>query len=244
MFGRSGFVIGWGEAHRELRLGRVVSRAVRRFEHGDAVDPIADPGRDEREQVRKSGIHPASEHRSPALLTGTLDPLSLVLGQGMTGNEARRRRDVDPRLEEAHQLVGVRPLRVVADAVRLEGDQRLDVIRREDARGCDTGQLAGVATDLFVAPGVATDELELRMRDDRAQAGQADVAGGPLDDSECHGDPSRSWGASRPYGLVKWAPSVSRRLRISRTVDGAEAFEIAGSASTGGPVRGWLVASR
>ena len=64
------------EADALLRLGGGVARGVDGLGDRDAVDAVADPGRDEAEQVREARIHPAAEDRGAALLAGGLDPLA------------------------------------------------------------------------------------------------------------------------------------------------------------------------
>ena len=86
-----------------------------------------------------------------------------------------------PADEDAHQLVGVRPHRVVDDAVRRQGEQRVDVVGGDDPQRVDAAQLADVAADLVGGPRVATDQLERRVGDDRLHRALPDVARRPLD---------------------------------------------------------------
>ena len=79
------------------------------------------------------------------------------------GDERRGGDDVDARLEDADQLVDVEPHRVVDDAVGLQREQRVDVVRRRDPDRLDAAELADVVPDLVRRPGVATDQLEVGL---------------------------------------------------------------------------------
>ena len=59
--------------------------------------------------------------------------------------------------------------RGVADAVGVEREQRVDVVRRGDTERRDAGELARVTPRLLGAVHPEPDELELRVLDDEAQ---------------------------------------------------------------------------
>ena len=171
------------EPYRQLGLGRVVARAVRRLEHRDRVDAVADARGEDGERVDEARIDAAAEHRAPTASARVFDRVSTVT-ERVTGDERRGRHDVDARFEDAHHLVDIGPLGVVHDAVGLERQQRVDVVGGEDAERLDPAELTDVAPDLVGAPGVTADELEVGVgyRGDDGTA--ADVAGGPLHDAE------------------------------------------------------------
>ena len=94
--------------------------------------------------------------------------------------------DVDAGLEDADELVGVGPHRVVDDAVGLQRQQGVDVVGGGDADGVDAAQLADVAADLVGRPGVAADQLEVGVGDDGPDRPLADVARRPLHHPDGH----------------------------------------------------------
>ena len=81
------------------------------------------------------------------------------------------------------QLVDVDPHRVVDHAVRFEGEQRVDVVGGGDPERSDAHQVAGVAADLVLRPGVTAHQFEHGVVGDRLQRALADVSGVPLNDS-------------------------------------------------------------
>ena len=156
----------------------------------------------------KPGLMPVPnivEPPRPARLGDAVPAGTLVV----SGDERRRRNHVDARRQDAHQLVDVDPHRVVDHAIRLQREQRVDVIGGGDTERFDAAQLADIAADLVRRPGVAPDELEVRVRCDRLHRTLADIARRPLDDSirlsveDCveHslsiGQPVGTWGGVR-----------------------------------------------
>ena len=63
------------------------------------------------------------------------------------GDERRRR---DAGFQDAHQFVDVDPHRVVDDDVRLQRQQRVDVVGGGDAERLDTAELTDLAADLVI----------------------------------------------------------------------------------------------
>ena len=112
----------------------------------------------------------------------------------MTVDELGRGDDVDAGAENADQYVDVGEHRVVDDAVRLQGQQRVGVVGGCHAQRFDAAELADVLAHLVGCPGVAADELEFGIRDDGVDRLAADVARGPLHDPIGH-VPDRSPGA-------------------------------------------------
>ena len=146
----------------------------------DLVDAIADRRRHDREQLREAGADAGAEHRRLALPARRFDAVATGT-EVLPGDERGRRHDVHPGREDAHELVGVGPHRVVYDAVGLQREQRVDVVRGGDAQRRDAAELARIAADLVGRPRVAADEFKRRVRDDRLYGALADVAGRPLD---------------------------------------------------------------
>ena len=97
--------------------------------------------------------------------------------------------DVDARREElGHLFDGLHRPRLalsgVDDAVRVQGDQRVDVVGGDDAGGfVQSAQFGCVAADLVGASGMYSDQFEIWSSDDRPQGMSPHVAGGELDDS-------------------------------------------------------------
>src|SRR6185295_7717321 len=97
------------------------------------------------------------------------------------GKEPAERRDhVLAGAEDALDDRRVGHDRAVEDAVRVEGEERVDVAGRGDTEWGNAGELAGIAAVLGATVDPASDELELRMVDDALDRGAADAAGGPL----------------------------------------------------------------
>ena len=96
------------------------------------------------------------------VLTGLRDPGAVLGGLLAAGDPGRARAHVDARLEQPDQLVDVRPQRVVAAGVRLQREQRVDVVRGQDAgRLGPAAQVGGVDADLVGAVRVDPDELHV-----------------------------------------------------------------------------------
>ena len=191
--GELGIVRETAVPHRQLGVGRVVPRGVDRFEHAHRVDPIADAGGHDPEQVGKTGVHARAEDGAASARTG-LDDARPSVAEGVPGDEPCGGDHVDPRLEDPHHVIDVGPLRVVDHAIGFESEQRVDVIGGEHPDGIDPAQFAHITTDLVGAPRVATDELESRVRDRSSHRSLAHVPGRPLHDSvgPRHGHPPRS----------------------------------------------------
>ena len=133
----------------------------------------------------KPGLTPVPNSVEPPALA-RLDEAVAVGAEAAPVDERRGGDDVDPGLEDADQLVDRRPHRVVHDAVGLQPEQQVDVVRGGDAEGVDADQLPDVDAHLGVGPGVATDQLEVRVGDDRLDRFLADVARRPLHDTDGH----------------------------------------------------------
>jgi hypothetical protein len=136
------------EADRLLGRRGVVERGVGGFDDADFVDPVAHHRRHDGQQFGEAGADAGSEDRRAALLAGFDDPVAALAEVG-SGDERRRRHHVDARRQDADQLVDVDPHGVVDHAVRLEGEQRVDVVGGGDAQRGYADQLAGVAADLL-----------------------------------------------------------------------------------------------
>ncbi len=100
--------------------------------------------------------------------------------------------DVRARLEQPHDLVERGEQGTVDHAVGAEGDERVDVVGREQADRTEAAELADVAAGLGGAVDPGADQLELAMREDAFDGGPADVAGRPLDHAIGHGGRSSS----------------------------------------------------
>ena len=111
-------------------------------------------------------------------------PLRRLLAVAVPGEHVHRRDDVRARLEDALEVVEVRPVGHVRDAVGLEREQRVDVVGGRDAERLDAAQLADVAPDLLRRVRVAADEVEHGVADHAAHGRPAGLAGRPLDDRE------------------------------------------------------------
>jgi hypothetical protein len=168
------------DAGGPLGLGGVVEGRVGRLVDGDLVDPVADARGGDADQLDEAGADARPEHRRPAALAGPHDAIA-VGARGTPVDERGRADDVDAGLEDAYDLVGVGPHRVVDDAVGLQREEEIDVIGGGDADRVDAAELTDVAADLAGGPGVAPDELEVAVGDDGADRPPADVARGPLE---------------------------------------------------------------
>jgi hypothetical protein len=119
-------------------------------------------------------------------VAGVLDPLPIGGTERVARDEGCRGNDVHAGREDPHELVEVRELRVVDDAIGLQRKESVHVVGGEHARRFDAGELAGVHADLVRAPCVATHELELRARQHGLHGPAADVARRPLHHASCH----------------------------------------------------------
>ena len=86
-----------------------------------------------REQLGEAGVDAGAEHRRAAALARVDDAIAIG-AEAAAVDERGRADDVDARFEDAHELVDVRPHRVVDDAVGLQREQRVDVVGGGDAR--------------------------------------------------------------------------------------------------------------
>ncbi len=177
-----------GEADVEPGLGGGVGRGVDGLEHRDAVDPAADGRRDQPEHVREAGVDAGAVEGDAAAAGGLVEAAHVPLAVGPARDEVGGRDDVDPRLEQPDHVVDDPLEGHVEHAVRAQGEDRLDVVRRRDADAlAETAQVAHVLTDLVGAPGMAADERELGVGEDRLDGAAPDEAGGPLHDAQGHG---------------------------------------------------------
>ena len=135
------------ESRRHLRGGRVVDGRVGRLADRDLVDPIADAGDHDAEQLGEPGIDPRAEERRAASLA-RLDQSLAIRAQPPAVDERRRGDDVDAGFEDPHELVDRRPHGVVDDAVRAQREQRVDVVGGGHAQRIQAAQLTDVASDL------------------------------------------------------------------------------------------------
>src|SRR5262249_15051885 len=141
---------------------------------------------------------------------------------------AERRHDVLARLEDAHDLLAVGDDRGVEDAVGLLREERLRVVRGDDAEAAEPAELAGVAAGLPAAGHPAAAERELGWRDDALERGAADAAGPPRDHAIAHPLPPRRPRARARGGLLLLLrtrlPGADQRERILgllRVVEGS-----------------------
>ena len=168
------------EAHQvEHHLGAVVRRVVGELVALDLLDALAGAGQGERQQVAgEARVDAGDVDGRVACLGGGLDLVDDLLRHGAPGElqGARcRADDVDAGLEQLADVVGGldRPgvaHRAVDDALRLGGDERVEVADRRDAGGHgEPGQLAGVLADLVRARDADRDQLEPVVADELAQ---------------------------------------------------------------------------
>ena len=133
----------------------------------------------------KPGLMPVPNIDEPPC-SQAVDDAVAVGAEAPPVDERRGADDVDAGLEDADELVDVRPHRVVDDAVGPQREQRVDVVGGGDADRVDAAQLADVAADLVRRPGVAADQLEVGVGDDGPHRPLADVARRPLHHSQRH----------------------------------------------------------
>ena len=174
------------EAHRDLGGWRVVGRGVCLLADQHMVDAVRGVGQGDGDEFDVARADATPEHRAAALRAGVEEPLAPVVGVRPTVDEGRRGDDVGAGLENADHLVHVEPHRVVDDAVGIEGEQRVDVVRGREPNGGKSAQLADVFAGLVLRPGVATDQLDVRAFQDCLDRLPADVARRPLHDSNRH----------------------------------------------------------
>ncbi len=152
-----------GETDRQLGFGRVVSGRVDRLGDRDRVDAVAEPGRDDPEQVREAGIHAGAEQGALPAFAGVGELGAIVGQQRVAGDERRRwsRRS--------------RPTRGSAPSRRCSatsGCRRRSRASARATRRCrswrttpaavDSAQLPHVLADLVGRPRVTPDQLQLR----------------------------------------------------------------------------------
>ena len=178
------------EADGDLGGRRVVGRGVGLLADQHVVDAVRGVGQRDGDELDVARADAAAEHRAAALRAGVEDPLAPVVGVRLAVDEGRRGDDVDAGLEDADHLVHVEPHRVVDDAVGLEGEQRVDVVRGREPDRRQSAQLTDVLAGLVLRPGVATDQLEVRALQHRLDRLPADVARRPLHDTNRHCSPS------------------------------------------------------
>ena len=77
------------------------------------------------------------------------DALGRLVAVAVPGEHVHGGDDVGARLEDPLEVVEVRPVGHVRDAVRLQRQQRLDVVGGRDPERLDPAQLAHVAPDLL-----------------------------------------------------------------------------------------------
>ncbi len=186
--GQLGVVGALAVADAALGVGRAVPGGVDRLEHRDRVDPLADPRRHERQQVGEAGVHAGPEDRRAARLAGVDEALAVGVAHPVSGDEGGGRGDVDAGRQDAHEVADVGPDGVVAHAVGPQGEERVDVVGRRDARRfVEPAQLGDVAPDLAGAPRVAADEAQFGVGDDRPHRPLPHVARRPLHHVVGHG---------------------------------------------------------
>ena len=173
------------EPRRHLRGRRVVAGRVGRLADRDLVDPIADAGEHDAQQLGPPRADPRAEERRAASLA-RLDQSLAIRAQPPAVDERRRGDDVDTGFEDPHELVDRRPHRVVDDAVGAQREQRVDVVGGGHAQRIQATQLTDVASDLVGRPRVAAHQLQPGIPGDRDHRLLAHVSGGPLHDSKRH----------------------------------------------------------
>ena len=151
--------------------------------------------RDRGDLADEAGAAPGGEERDATLLARRLEPLGHLGREGAPARGQLRTgaHDVLARRQEPAQLVEVEAARHVQDAVGLERDERVDVVGGRDT-GVRTGprELAGVDADLVGAVHAHAHDLEVRVRERRAQRPSTDVPRRPLHDAVPHQNPPRS----------------------------------------------------
>ena len=75
----------------------------------------------------------------------------------------------------------LQPVAHVAEAVGLQREHRIEVVRRDDADRFAAAQFPGIASDLVGAVREHAHELQIGMRDDAAECERARVAGAAVE---------------------------------------------------------------
>ena len=182
--------------HLEEQLGRVALREVGELLDQQRVErALQEQQRDRGDVADEAGAAPGGEERDATLLARGLEPVGHLGREGAPHVDELRAgaHDVLARRQEPTQLVDVEAARHVQDAVGLERDERVDVVGGRDT-GVRTGprELAGVDADLVGAEHAHAHDLEVRVRERRAQRPSTDVPRGPLHDAVPHQNPPRS----------------------------------------------------
>ena len=143
------------------------------------------------QSLAKPGSTPFTNSDAPPSSGRLLDRVGQLRRHGavrVLQEHRAARDDVDAGGEEPLEIVDrlEQPVvghRGVHDAVRLEREQRVGVVRRGDAEvAVEPGQLAGVLADLGRIGDPDADELELGTGVDAGDRVPPDVAGAPLHD--------------------------------------------------------------
>ena len=138
---------------------------------------------------------PVVKHDEPpasqASVTGSIHISGFCFMPGHTHGVIAVEHDVDAGAQErghdADVLVGVLRRRAVVDQrIGLQGDERVEVVRAEDADGIAAAERTDVDADLLGVADADADELELGVVEDLVQHELADEAGPPDDDALAH----------------------------------------------------------
>ncbi|CAB4606887.1 unannotated protein [freshwater metagenome] len=109
---------------------------------------------------------------------------SLTIGtQRVTGDESRRCSDVDTGLENSNHVIDIGPFRVVDHAVRIQAQQRIDVVCRKYANGIEAAQFPDISSDFVGPPCITTDNFEFRIGNSGDHRSLTNIAGRPLHNS-------------------------------------------------------------
>ena len=204
--------------------GLVVGVVVEHLGATYLLNALRDPAQHERQRVvGEAGVHPVDEEGDARLLRRR--------------DHRRRQRVVRCRVLEHDRAGGddvdtggQEPLQVgqgfedavvghggVDDAVRLQGQQRVDVVRPGHPHGVtQPGQLTGIAPDLVRIGDEEADQLELGMGVDAGEGVSAHIAGAPLHDAVRHRVLLRaSWLRGRGSASRGWATAGRRQPRGS-----------------------------
>jgi hypothetical protein len=175
---------------RRLRVRGVVDD----LHHADRLDILALAGEDERQQVvRPARIDAGREARDARVGARILERPAHVVGDvgRVDERDDRARHDVLARRGDARHVrdrLGRAQVRGrgVTDAVRVEREQRVGVVRRDDAERIGADDLPRVTPGLVVAVHPQPDELELGVLGDEPRREATDVARAPLDHPVSH----------------------------------------------------------
>jgi hypothetical protein len=169
-----------------VRLERHQGQVVR-LDHPDEFDVAAGARCGGHEVLRVAGVDARAEDACASLDGRLPQPLHLGGVEGPTGDELRRRDDVDTGPEQPGHLAEIRGQGKVAHAVGPELDDRVDVVRREHAElPIHAGELAGVDAHLVGAVSEQAHQLHVGASIDLTHHLTADVSGRPLHDLERH----------------------------------------------------------